>query len=114
MPATALALTSVPETGTGLEAILVAPTQTTGHTSPCATDAALAVKNASGGAVTVTLYTPGTVHGLAIADRTVSVNAGQTWLIPLPPDLYGDPVTGLALFDLSAFASVTIAAVRLA
>ena len=114
MPATALAMNAVAHVGLGLETVLITPTQTTGHTTPTGPDAALAVKNASGGAVTVTLYTPGTVDGLAIADRTVSVTAAQTWLIPLPAEVYGDPVTGLASFDLSAFASVSVAAVRLA
>ncbi len=34
------------------------------------------VKNASGGSVTLTFQTPGTVDGLAIAERTVAVPAG--------------------------------------
>lgn len=44
----------------------------------------LEVNNGSGSAVTVTLATPGTTDGLAIADRAVSVPAGERWKIPVP------------------------------
>lgn len=48
-------------------------------------------KNASVGSITVTLVTPATVDGLAVADRTVAVGAGETRLVgPFPPGIYND------------------------
>jgi len=44
----------------------------------------LEVDNGSAAAVTVTLATPGTVEGLAIDDRAVSIPAGERWKIPVP------------------------------
>jgi hypothetical protein len=44
----------------------------------------LELDNAGGSSVTVTLATPGTVDGLAIADRAVAVPAGERWKIPVP------------------------------
>lgn len=44
----------------------------------------LEVNNGSGASVTVTLATPGTVEGLAIADRAVVIPAGERWKIPVP------------------------------
>jgi len=43
----------------------------------------LEVFNADDSAATVTLVTPGTVDGLAIADRPFTVPAGERWKIPL-------------------------------
>ncbi len=100
MAATALTVNVAATTGLDLDGVLVTPTQTTGHTTPCGAGIFLVVKNTSGG-TTVTLYTPGTVDALAIADRTISVTAAHTELIPLPSALYTDPATGLATFDIS-------------
>ena len=70
----------------------------------------LRVKNGSGSPVTVTVTTPGTVSGLAIADATMSVPAttGDMMLGPLPASLFGDPVS----ISYSAVTSVTVAALR--
>jgi hypothetical protein len=66
-------------------------------------------KNASGGAITVTLATPGDVEGLAIADRTVSVPAttGERMIGPLNPAVYGS----IATITYSGVTSFTVAAV---
>ena len=49
------------------------------------------VKNASGSALTVTIATPKTIEGLAVADRTVSVAGNGDHVIDrLDPDLYND------------------------
>ena len=48
--------------------------------------------NTGGGAVTVTVQTPGGVEDLALADRVVSVPAGATRLIPLTMPAYRQPV----------------------
>lgn len=64
--------------------------------------------------VTVTLVTPGTVQGLAIADRTVTVPAAGEVMVTVPADLYGDPADGgLASFTYSAATDVTVAALRI-
>lgn len=80
----------------------------------------LHVKNGDVASMTVTLATPGTVDGLAIADRTVTVDAGDDQMIPvLDKDsmgrpLYGDPAdSGLASVSYSATTSVTVAAIRI-
>ena len=67
-------------------------------------------KNGSGGAITVTLATPGTVDGdLAVADRTVSVPAttGERLIGPLSPAAYGSIVS----ITYSGVTSFTVAAV---
>jgi len=55
-----------------------------GDTCPAGPGVFLEVANGAAEAVTVTLATPGTVEGLAIADREVEVPAGETWKIPVP------------------------------
>lgn len=70
----------------------------------------LHVKNAGGSSDTVTLVTPGTVAGLAIADRTVAVaNGTEKFIGPLDPALYGPVVTVTNSFTTS----VTVAAVSI-
>lgn len=71
----------------------------------------LVVSNGDASSHTVTLATPGTVDGLAIADRTVTVAAGGLAVIPLS-DIYRDPATGLATLTYDAVTSVKVAAVR--
>lgn len=74
----------------------------------------LHVKNAGASSDTVTVVTPGTVDGLAISDRTVSVPNGQERFIgPLAPAVYMDPATGLATITHSYTTSVTCALVVL-
>jgi hypothetical protein len=72
----------------------------------------LHVKNASAGAVTATVVTPGKTAGLDIADLAVAVPAGGEVMVgPLPGELFNDPADGLADITWSAAASVTFAAV---
>jgi hypothetical protein len=80
----------------------------------------LHVKNEDVAAMTVTLATPATVDGLEIADRPVTVDAGDDQMIPVPDKdsmgrpLYGDPAdSGLASVSYSATTSVTVAALRI-
>jgi hypothetical protein len=73
----------------------------------------LHVKNGDVASMTVTLATPGTVDGLAIADRAVTVGAGDDQMIPVTA-LYGDTSdSGLASVTYSAITSVTVAAIRI-
>lgn len=72
----------------------------------------LAVKNASAGAITITLVTPALSGGLAIADRTLTVAAGAEVLIAVPEDvIYRETAAGatygLVPVNYSAVASVT-------
>ncbi|WP_151898275.1 MULTISPECIES: hypothetical protein [unclassified Streptomyces] len=74
----------------------------------------LHVINADASPITVTIATPGTVSGLAIADRAVTVDASDEQMIPIPADLYGDPAdSGLASVSYSSVTSVTVAALRI-
>ncbi|MFP3986878.1 hypothetical protein U9R90_05125 [Streptomyces sp. E11-3] len=74
----------------------------------------LHVINGDASPMTVTIATPGTVSGLAIADRDVVVGASDEQMIPVPVELYGDPAdSGLASVTYSAVTSVTVAALRI-
>lgn len=66
----------------------------------------LEVLNSDASSKTVTLVTPGTVEGLAIADRPVTIPAGERWKIPLTR-LYAGP-DGQASITYSAVTSLTV------
>ncbi|RBY82681.1 hypothetical protein [Blastococcus sp. TF02A-26] len=70
---------------------------------------ALRIKNGSGVSINVTLPTPGTVDGLAIADRVVAVPAGADMLIGLSRGDAYRQTDGSVYVDYSAVASVTVA-----
>lgn len=71
----------------------------------------LVVNNGSGASITVTIATPSTASGLAIADATLTVEAGAIGIIPLPMLLRG--ATGRATVTYSSATSVTAGVVRL-
>ena len=74
----------------------------------------LHVINGDVSAMVVTIATPGTVSGLAIADRAVTVGASDEQMIPVPAELYSDPAdSGLASVTYSAVTGVTVAALRI-
>lgn len=83
-----------------------------GDTITCGDRVFLHVKNASGGAITVTVVTPNTISGLAIADVAISVPAttGDRMIGPLTSALF-DPGTGLASITYSGVTSLTVAAI---
>lgn len=65
--------------------------------------------NGSGADVEVTIATPGTVAGLAIADRVVDITAGESRMIgPISPALYAGS-DGLATLTWEALTTVTVA-----
>ncbi|MFJ9381881.1 hypothetical protein [Streptomyces sp. NPDC101455] len=66
----------------------------------------LYVNNGSGSSLTVTLATPGTVSGLAVADPTYVIAAGKMGLIPLAAVFRG--TTGRAAITYSAVTTVTV------
>lgn len=69
----------------------------------------LIVRNGGGGAITVTIDTPGTTHGLAIADEGVAVAAGATTIIPLNDEIFVHPDDGLIHLAYSGVVTVTVA-----
>ena len=77
-------------------------------------DTLLHVKNASGGDITVTIVTQGTVVGNPIADNAVVVTAGEERFIgPFPYEHYSAASDGLAAITYSGVTSLTIAAFKL-
>lgn len=82
-----------------------------GHALPNGGEEVLHVKTTTNGC-TVTLQTPGTVDGQAVADRTVVIGTSSERLIgPFPPGIYNQP-SGEVYVDLSVVTGVTIAALR--
>jgi hypothetical protein len=69
------------------------------------------VKNGDATDTDVTLVTPGTVDGLAVSDRVVTVPAGGERKIAVP-DLYTDPADGLAALTYEKVTSLTIGSFR--
>lgn len=73
----------------------------------------LLVVNGGGASIDLTLATPLTVDGLALADRTVAVPNGafpaNAKVIDVPSNLYQDPADGLCSLTWSAVTSVTFA-----
>ncbi len=71
------------------------------------------VTNGGGGTSVVTIATPGTVDGLAVADRTVSIGTGEDAMIgPFPPHIYNN-ANGEIDVSFDVITSVTIAALNL-
>jgi len=70
-------------------------------------------KKSGAGACTVTIETPGSVGGLAIADQTVNVPAttGDVMIGPFPRNLYNDS-SGDVNITLSEITGLTIAALE--
>jgi len=107
----ALATNSVPLTGLQLDAQLVAATAG-GDTAPTGAGVLLVVKNADAGSHTVTLAIPLEIDGdRKVPDRTVTVAAGKTELIPVTAR-YRDPSSGRAAITYDAVTSVTVGVVR--
>lgn len=74
----------------------------------------LYVKNENVADATVSIVTPTTVDGLAVADRTVVVTAAEERIIgPFPTAYYNDS-SGLISFTQNKATDVTIAVVRVA
>jgi hypothetical protein len=79
---------------------------TTGNTAPCGSGLGLMLINGAAATCAITMHVPAatTFDGLVIPNRTVTLPAtiGAITIIPLPALTYGDPVTGLATFDVAA------------
>lgn len=84
-----------------------------GHSIPGSADVVVVVENASDSAVTVTIPTPATIGGLAIADGGGSVPAGEARHFgPFRAGLFNQADATVSI-NLSAAASVSVAAFRL-
>lgn len=68
----------------------------------------VALAAAAGAPVTVTVATPGTVQGLAVADVAASIDPGESWLLPLT-SVFRNPTTGRASVTYSSATNVTVA-----
>lgn len=72
-------------------------------------------KKSGAGACTVTIKTPGTVDGLAVAERTIIIPAttGDVMVGPFPPAIYNTPGTDtFEGFTVSDVVGLTVAVVR--
>lgn len=94
---------------------------TTANTAPTGSDVALLLNNNSGSSINVDLRIPYTVDTNPVATpaggagpaRRFVVAAGQDAILPLPPEVYGDPANNsLATFDISVITSINVAIVR--
>ncbi|MCZ4605373.1 hypothetical protein O3S80_16780 [Streptomyces sp. Lzd4kr] len=107
-----LSLTKVPiATGVADVAAVAVAAAGGGDSAPVGPGRFLYVNNGSGGSLTVTVATPGTASGLAIADTAVAVGAGDIALIPLANVHRGS--NGLAAITYSGVTSLTVAAFEL-
>jgi hypothetical protein len=77
-----------------------------GDTCPAGPGVFLEVDNADAAPKTVTLVTPGIYDGLTLADRAVTVPAGERWKIPVPK-LFA-AADGQCSITYSAVTSVTV------
>jgi hypothetical protein len=95
---------------TGLEPALTAA-NADGDIVECGATVFLWVDNASGGEVDVTIQTPLTVEGLAVAENVVAVPAGDVRLIgPIVRRAFGQPTgddKGKAYVDFESVTTVT-------
>ncbi|KKK75685.1 hypothetical protein LCGC14_2871240 [marine sediment metagenome] len=66
------------------------------------------------GNATITVVTPKTVGGLAVADQsfTVPATTGKVWAGPFPPDIYNDPSADVDITTDEGTA-ITVEAVQL-
>lgn len=115
MARTALASHAVVDEGV---AVTMSAANVDGHSIAGGGDVILLVENGSGSSINVTIQTPATTDGLAVADQVVAVAAGVTKAIgPFRPATYDRPTgaadAGLVYVDFSAVTSVTCAALEL-
>lgn len=82
-----------------------------GDTAPVGPNRALYVKNGGASSITVTVTTPGEASGMAIADPTLTLAAGESGIFPLGRIFAG--TNGRASISYSDVTSVTVAVIEL-
>ncbi|KIX79117.1 hypothetical protein SF23_02580 [Streptomyces sp. MBRL 10] len=107
----ALGLTTIPVAGGATLDTSAVAAAGGGDSAPCGPNRFLYVFNGDASPHTVTIATPGTVSGVAIADVTVTVAAGKTAAIPLTNMFRG--ATGRAAITYDGVTSVKVAAFQL-
>lgn len=116
MAVTTLTVVTLARTGKDITtgaAALVAATATFGNKFANSGAEFAIVKNASGGAVVVTLTVPALVDGQAVTSPTVTVAAGSTVLLgPFPPGIYSDS-GGFCTLTFDVVTSITVGAFKL-
>jgi hypothetical protein len=83
-----------------------------GDQAPVGEKLVLHVRNDDASAKTITVATPGTVGGLAVADAQQVIPADGDAFIPLKGS-FRDPMTGRAAITYSAVTAVTVAVLQL-
>lgn len=102
----ALTVQSAPHAGLNPVTMTTGLGGTTGNTAPCGNGIALMLVNGAAATCVVTVHVPAatTFDGLVVPNRVVTLPAtiGAISIVPLVPGTYGDPVTGLATFDVAS------------
>ena len=75
-------------------------------------DTVVRVMNGGESPITLTIVTPGTVDGLDIADRTVTVPAGEVRLVRPTRAAYMNPATGKVNLTWSSATNVSFEVIR--
>lgn len=99
----------------GLDPTFTAATLTDGNMFRNTGSETVFVKNGGGGAVAVTVPTPGTVRGLDIEDKIVSVPAGEERILGrFDPGLYNQSGAdaGMCYIEYDQITSVTVGVFR--
>lgn len=111
MPRTALTVQTTSRAG--LAAVYSPADAVNGNDFPNTGGEFLHVKNTGAAPVTLTIPTPVTIDGLAVADRTVSIPAttGDLFIGPFDNSFYGGN-DGRVQLDWSAATGVTIAVLK--
>jgi len=100
--------------GGAAESFVAAAAAATGNKYPCDGKTWLHAKN-TGTIKVLTISTPGTVDGLAVAERTISLPAttGDIMIPPFPPSQYAQ-ADGQVYIDLDLATAVTYCVFRAA
>jgi hypothetical protein len=104
-----------PATGVGVE-ISMAAANADGHMFTNSGETLFLVKNDDASSKTITVPTPRTIDGLAVADPTYVIPAGEEWCLgPFPPSTFNQPSgadQGKVYINYSATTDVTVAVIE--
>ena len=95
---------------------MTAADATNGHAFDNDGNVFIVVRNGGAGSITVTVQTPRTVDDLAVADLTVSIAAGKTYLIgPFPTETFNQSGSdrGKVYVDFDTDTSVALGAYKM-